>query len=67
SQNRLDYASQNIATSMENTEAARSSLIDLDVAGAMSDLAGQQTLMQAGLAMHAQANSNRSSILKLLA
>ena len=67
SQNRLDYASRNIATSMENTEAARSNLIDLDVARAMSDLAGQQPRMQAGLAMHAQANSNRSSILKLLA
>lgn len=65
-QNRLDYAAGNIATSIENTEAARSNLIDLDVARATTDLAGWQTRMQTGIAMLAYANADQKNILKLL-
>ncbi len=65
-QNRLDYAARNIATSIENTEAARSSLIDLDVARATAELAGRQTLMKAGIAMQAHANAGQKNLLKLL-
>ena len=35
-QNRLEFAADNLATSIENTEAARSSLLDLDVAKEMT-------------------------------
>jgi len=65
-QNRLDYAASNIATSIENTEAARSSLIDLDVARATADLAGWQTQMRTGIAMLAYANTVQKNMLKLL-
>lgn len=65
SQNRLDFASANIASTIENTEAARSALIDLDVAQEMSNLAGQQILVQAGISMLAQANQQPQSLLRL--
>ena len=67
SQNRLDYAAQNVATAIENTEAARSSLIDLDVASGISDFASKQTLMHAGVAMMAQANQAPKHLLRLFA
>ena len=47
SRNRLDHAAANIATTIENTESARSGLIDLDVAAATSDLAGLKLLSRA--------------------
>ena len=65
SQNRLDFASANIASTIENTEAARSALIDLDVAQEMSNLAGQQILVQAGISMLAQANQQPQTLLRL--
>lgn len=64
-QNRLGFASANIATSLENTEAARSSLLDLDVASEMSVLTSKQILVQAGVAMLAQANQEPQMLLKL--
>src|SRR3546814_6570070 len=36
-QNRLDFAAANISTTMENTEAARSNLMDLDIAAERSE------------------------------
>ena len=66
SQNRLDYAARNIGTAIENTEAARSNLIDLDVASATSKLATMKTLSQAGIAMLAQANLRPNYLLRLL-
>jgi flagellin len=65
SRNRLDFASANIASTIKNTEAARSALIDLDVAQEMSSLAGQQILVQAGIAMLAQANRQPQTLLRL--
>ena len=64
--NRLEYAARNIATTIENTEAARSSLIDLDVASEMSNLAGKKTLMLAGIAMLGQAHQSSKSLVNLL-
>jgi flagellin len=64
-QNRLGFASANIATTLENTEAARSSLLDLDVAAEMSTLTSKQILVQAGIAMLAQANQEPQMLLKL--
>ena len=65
SQNRLEFASTNLATSIENTEAARSDLLDLDVASEMTNFTSKQILMQAGVAMLAQANQMPRELLKL--
>ncbi len=65
SQNRLEFASTNLATSIENTEAARSDLLDLDVAREMTTFTSKQILMQAGVAMLAQANQMPQNLLRL--
>ena len=65
SENRLDYAASNVSTTIENTEAARSSLMDLDVASEASNLANKKILTQAGIAMQKQANQQPKSLLKL--
>jgi flagellin len=64
-QNRLDFASQNISISIENTEAARSNLMDLDMAGEMSTFVSKQILLQAGVSMLAQANQLPQNLLRL--
>jgi flagellin len=66
SQNRLEFAAANIATTLENTEAARSNLLDLDVAAEMSQFTSKQILVQAGIAMLAQANQQPQALLRLL-
>jgi flagellin len=65
SQNRLDFAAANIATSQENQEAARSQLMDLDVAAEMSKFTSKQILVQAGTSMLAQANQLPQNLLSL--
>jgi flagellin len=65
SQNRLEFAAANIATATENTEAARSQLLDLDVADEMSNFVSKQILIQAGVAMLAQANQLPNNLLRL--
>lgn len=65
-QNRLGFAAANIGTAIENTELARSSLIDLDVAGEIGNLAGKQLLVKAGVAMLTQANQQPKHLLRLL-
>jgi len=65
SQNRLDFAAANIATSQENQEAARSALMDLDVAAEMSKFTSKQILVQAGTSMLAQANQLPQNLLSL--
>lgn len=65
SQNRLDFAAANIATSQENQEAARSQLMDLDVAQEMSKFTSKQILVQAGTSMLAQANQLPQNLLSL--
>lgn len=65
SQNRLEFAKANIATTTENTEAARSQLMDLDVAAEMSNFTSKQILVQAGVAMLAQANQLPQGLLRL--
>ncbi len=64
-QNRLEFAAANIATTRENTEAARSQLMDLDVASEMSNFVSKQILVQAGVAMLAQANQLPGNLLRL--
>jgi flagellin len=65
SQNRMEFAAANIATASENTEAARSDLMDLDIAAEMSTLTSRQILLQAGIAMLAQANQLPQNLLRL--
>ncbi|SMF67754.1 flagellin [Tistlia consotensis] len=65
SQNRIEFASANIATTVENTESARSALLDLDVASEMSNFTSKQILVQAGVSMLAQANQLPQSLMKL--
>lgn len=65
SQNRLDFASANIAITLENTESARSNLMDLDIAGEMSTFVSKQILLQAGVSMLAQANQLPQNLLRL--
>ena len=50
---------------MENTEAARSNLLDLDIASEMSNFTSKQILVQAGVAMLAQANQMPQDLLRL--
>ena len=64
-QNRLEFANANIATATENNEAARSQLLDLDVAAEMSVFTSKQILVQAGVAMLAQANQLPQNLLRL--
>ncbi len=65
SQNRLQFAANNLATTTENTEAARSQLLDLDVASEMSTFTSKQILVQAGVSMLAQANQLPQNLLRL--
>ena len=65
-QNRLEFAAANIATTVENTEAARSALLDLDVAQEMANFTSKQILVQAGVAMLSQANQLPQNLLRLL-
>lgn len=64
-QNRLDYAAQNLATQTENMEAARSNLMDLDMAAEMSLYTSKQILQQAGISMLAQAQRMPQNLLRL--
>lgn len=63
--NRLEFAAANIAITLENTEAARSNLLDLDIAAEMSNFTSKQILQQAGIAMLAQANQTPQTLLRL--
>jgi flagellin len=65
SQNRLEFAAANISTALENTEAARSQLLDLDVASEMSNFVSKQLLIQVGVSMLAQANQLPQGLLAL--
>lgn len=65
-QNRIEFASANLRIAIENAEAARSDILDLDVAQEMSTFTSKQVLMQAGVAMLAQANQMPQNLLQLL-
>ena len=65
-QSRVQFAASNLSSTIENTEAARSTLLDLDVASEMSYFTSQQVLLQAGVSMLAQANQMPQNLLALL-
>ncbi len=64
-QSRLDFAAANLATAVENIEAARSQLLDVDVASEMTIFTSKQVLLQAGISMLAQANQIPQNLLRL--
>ena len=63
--NRLAYASANLATTIENTQAAESVIRDVDMASEMTMFTKNQILLQAGTAMLAQANMAPQQVLAL--
>ncbi len=65
-QSRLDFARENVATAVENTEAARSALLDLDIASEITVFTSKNILVQAGVSMLAQANQLPQNLLRLL-
>lgn len=64
--NRLEFAGSNVASQIENYEAARSTLMDTDVAMEMTNFTSQQVLVQAGVSMLAQANQQGGLLMRLL-
>lgn len=63
---RFEFASANLSTSIENLEAAQSTLMDVDMAAEMTKFSSAQVLSQAGVAMLAQANQMPQNLLRLL-
>ena len=64
-QNRLEYAAANLATTIENVQAAESVIRDVDMAAEMTTFTKTQILLQAGTAMLAQANMAPQQVLAL--
>jgi flagellin len=65
-QNRLEYTSNNLGTTVENLTAAESRIRDTDMASEMVALTKNQILLQSSQAMLAQANSAPQGVLSLL-
>ncbi|MFC5469703.1 flagellin [Cohnella suwonensis] len=65
-QNRLEYTSNNLGTTVENLSAAESRIRDTDMAKEMVNLTKNQILLQSAQAMLAQANSAPQGVLSLL-
>ena len=63
---RFEFVGANLATQVENLDAARSTLLDVDVAEEMSRFSSAQVLQQAATAMLAQANQLPQNLLRLL-
>ncbi len=64
-QNRLEFSANNVATAIENAEAARSVLLDLDVAAGITAFTSKQVLVQTGISVLAQANQQPQQLLRL--
>jgi flagellin len=64
--NRLEFTMSNLANVVENTEAARSRIMDADFAAESAALSRAQVLQQASQAMLAQANARPQQVLQLL-
>lgn len=65
-QSRLDFAAAGIAVAVENTTAAQSGLMDVDVSAEITEFTSQQVLLQAGVSLLAQANQQPALLLRLL-
>jgi flagellin len=65
-QNRLDYASANLATTVSNYQASESTIRDVDMAAEMVQFTKFQILQQVGVSMLGQANAAPQAVLALL-
>ena len=65
-QSRLDFASKSISVAIENTTAAASALLDVDVSAEITKFTNQNVLMQAGISLLGQANQQPALLLRLL-
>jgi flagellin len=63
---RIEKINENLATTTENLDAARSTLMDVDVAEEMTKFSTNQVMTQAATAMLAQANQLPQNLMKLL-
>jgi flagellin len=63
---RIEYTINNLMNLVENTEEAKSRVLDTDYAKESAELAKAQILAQAGTAMLAQANQSQQYVLNLL-
>lgn len=64
--NRLDYTMQNLSVSRQNLVSAESRIRDLDVAEESANFANKQVLVNAAVAMLAQANQLPQTALQLI-
>jgi flagellin len=64
--NRLEYTVDNLNTTILNTQAAKSQIVDADYAAETTELARTQIISQASTAMLSQANQQAQSVLALL-
>ena len=65
-QNRLEHTIANLGVAKENLAAAESRVRDVDMAEEMMEFTRSQILLQAGVAMLAQANTLPQAVLQLL-
>jgi len=65
-QNRLSFKQQNLATSTDNYQAAKSRIMDADFAKEQMEVVKQQILQQTGTAALAQGNAAPQSVLSLI-
>merc|ERR1712225_55221 len=65
-QNRFEFAVSNLQSSLQNTEASRSTILDADFALEAAGMAKNQILTQSGTAMLAQTNQISQNVLSLL-
>ena len=65
-QNRLEHTIANVGVARENIAAAESRIRDVDMAEEMMSFTRNQILLQAGVAMLAQANAIPQIVLQLL-
>ena len=65
-QSRFDFAAANITASIQNTEAARSDFLDVDIAAESTEFATSQVRLQASISVLAQANQIPQNLLKLI-
>jgi flagellin len=63
---RFEFRGQQLSTSLENIEAAKSSIMDVDLAAEQSKLVSSQVLVQASVSALSQANELPQALLRLL-
>lgn len=65
-QNRFEYTISNLSNVSENLSAARSRILDTDIASETSEMTKQNVLQQAGVSILAQANQAPQTALSLI-